>query len=185
MLRPPPGRFSTTNGWAYLRCSSSASRRAKTSPPPPAASGMTIRTVRVGQLCADDVCADAVAPGASNQAAARIASPRCTMSLLVVLNIADAADARAGPVGMDSVNLPLKLIPLHREALNPRDIGVRHDLGPFGDVLRPPRLESVRCGGHRFAAELPQPLDHGRLGQDRSDLRIDLGDECRRQSRRT
>ena len=47
-------------------------------------SGMMIRTVRVGQLCAGDVCAGDVcavaeAPSASQNAAATIAIPRCTM----------------------------------------------------------------------------------------------------------
>ena len=108
MLSPPPGRFSTTNGCPYFRCSSSASRRAKTSPPPPAASGMTIRTVRVGQLCAGDVgdcdvCADAVAPSASQNAAARNASPRCTIVSPGWSEDCRSCDATAGPVGMESV----------------------------------------------------------------------------------
>ena len=59
-----------------------------------------IRTVRVGQLCAGDVCAAevctvAAAPSASQNAAATIAIPRCTMVSPDWSGIAEAAGAGA------------------------------------------------------------------------------------------
>src|SRR5262245_56366721 len=61
MLRPPPGRFSTTKGWPSAFCRLSATARVNTSPPPPGASGMMIRTGRDGQSCATAGAASASA----------------------------------------------------------------------------------------------------------------------------
>ena len=258
MLSPPPGRFSTTKGCPIplqLLGDQPGEHVAAAAGP----SGMMIFTGRVGQFCAGDVgdcdvCAVAVAPSASQNAAARNASPRCTIVSPGWSEDCRSCDATAGPVGMESVKPANSVCPcgeglgvggrcyfcswsssrlpstfesgrlwllafLHlacssyprtghrvltttptptpprpaaslpasgnREprnpasrvlvggrgahrvcrstdsispvpALDPRDVGDGHDLGPFGDVLGNPRLESVRRGGHRFAAELPQ-----------------------------
>src|SRR6476659_41924 len=88
MLRPPPGRFSTTNGWPSAFCKPSASARVKMSPPPPGASGMMIRTGRNGQSCA------AAGAGVASPSAAAINAswmPRDVMSLRLLAGFADDA----------------------------------------------------------------------------------------------
>jgi hypothetical protein len=47
-----------------------------------------------------------------------------------------------------------------------RDFRVGHDLGPFSDIVGDTLLEAFGRGRPRVAAELAQPFNHRRLGQD-------------------
>src|SRR5215471_11721394 len=98
-----PGLFSTTNVLAgYFCCNPSATRRATTSGVDPGPKGTTIRTVFVGQSCAD-----AVAPRAStarsvaracfaarNTASAFIEGELCSVRLALVGAILYCGDRR-------------------------------------------------------------------------------------------
>src|SRR5579862_7062636 len=85
MAPPAPARVSTMKGWPKALLKPSATVRASRSAAPPAAKVLTMRTGRVGQVCAWASAGTAQAASAKSRAQQRFMSTSLLLSALDVI----------------------------------------------------------------------------------------------------